>query len=1005
MFTTPNPFLQLTLPRVHKAMKRLGPSIWENPRPVKVSFAGSRKETLLIEEAVALTYEEIQLPFYWGRLMQTGWFKLEFPAVLSDKPQWLEWRDQGEGTLVIDGVQVYGFDVAHRIAPLPAGAETALIEGLCLQSGIWHPEASGIDPLGSCLTVARVLERNDAAWNAYMDLEVLVTLTQDEGSRSLDFGGVQDGGIGNKPKIERVSPLLRRLLRVLDDAINAYDAEGLDGLVAALAVGKESLRGAEPLVQAVLTGHAHIDLVWLWNEACGEYKARHTFASMNTLMDQYPEFRFAYSQSASYDAVARTAPALFKKVKQRVEEGKWEAVGATYVESDTIMACGEALARSFLVGQERFRDLFGQSSTLLWLPDVFGYCGCLPQIMRQCGVERFFTTKLTWSNINLFPHSSFRWRGTDGSEVLTHVTQGLGYNLNAHPSEIRKGAKEYRQSDVHDAFLSPTGFGDGGGGVTPEMCERARRLKDLAGVPSTSWGRLADFYDDLETVRDRLPVYQGELYLEYHRGTVTTHGDLKEAFRGLERALQVQEAVYTLCGKGPVDPHAWQRLVFSQFHDYIPGSSIWEVYEEGLPELRKLAVDALQQARENLGAGNHMVNVLPMSRKVATAKGLVTLAPLASVDLDDLQGQALTAMQVQDHTLTVERVHAEFSEFGEVTRLVIDGQELPLSGTLNGFSTYADFPHQFDAWDIDRQTLHLEKPVVSTALRTDWQPEQGAGLAFTRKIGDQSEVEVRYWVDPAQPVLQVELVLDWQEDHLLLKAMFPTGYQGRFARFGSPFNSVLRSQQPGDLKDEAMFESCASRWVTVMDDGQSEGLSLITENKYGVSCRDGRLGLSLVRSVPVTGEDDGHRKIFVPSLREGQPRNPLSDQRVHTIRYALGRYVSTQPREETAAALADILYTPVLKASAPKQAGLLGLSGGESLVPAWCKPLSDGSWILRLHEVFGRSGQIQLTLDEGWCAVKTNLSEVCEERRSETIPFAAYEIVSVKIFRMTFLAD
>ena len=279
--------------------------------------------------------------------------------------------------------------------------------------------------------------------------------------------------------------------------MNAFDVGGVPGLSKSLKEAYKKFAGQSDRIRAVLTGHAHIDLVWLWPERCSEYKATHTFSTMNRLMDIYPEFVFGYSQPASYRAVGRISPRLMGQVKKRIARGSWEPVGATEVESDTLMACGEALARSFILGQKGFERLQGKPSRVLWLPDVFGYCGSLPQIMRQTGVDYFFTTKLTWSNINRFPYSSFIWRGIDGSEVLVHVTQENSYNQNVSPEELRRGARAYRQSDVHDEYLSPTGYGDGGGGVTEEMCERARRVKTLAGMPETAWGRVDKFFDKL----------------------------------------------------------------------------------------------------------------------------------------------------------------------------------------------------------------------------------------------------------------------------------------------------------------------------------------------------------------------------------------------------------------------------------------------------------------------------------------------------------------------------
>ncbi|MDA3874076.1 MAG: alpha-mannosidase [Kiritimatiellae bacterium] len=998
MTTHPHPLLQLTFPRTNQARRRLQVSLWSSAGDVDVRYMSAEKDAQTLSDVRKQEFETVTLPFHWGRLMHTRWFHLRFSENDSGRTRYVRWRDQGEGTLYIDGVPYYGFDVAHREVAIPTNCREAYVEALCLQSGIWHPEAKGLDPEGSCLTEVGLFHRNDQAWDALIELDVWMDLIKDESDRCPHFAGVQQNGIGNKAKVEVVSPLLRRLLRMLDDAIIAFDAKGLSALHEAFDQMKSALKSEGGLVKGVLTGHAHIDLVWLWKEANAEYKARHTFASMNRLMELYPEFRFAYSQSASYDAVQASSPELMEQVRNRMKEGKWEAVGATYVESDTMMACGEALARSFLVGQERFRDLFGESSNLLWLPDVFGYCGCLPQIMRQCGVERFFTTKLTWSNISLFPHSSFVWRGTDGSEVVSHVTQGLGYNQEARPHEVRKAADEHRQSDVHDEFLMPTGYGDGGGGVTPEMCERARRFQALEGVPNTTWGRLDEFYDRLEALKDRLPVYQGELYLEYHRGTLTTHGELKKAFRALERALQLQEASRVLTGGGPIDVHVWKRLVFAQFHDYIPGSSIHEVYEEGVPELVALAETAMADVSGTFGEGNCVVNLLPMSRPYLADDGLVLLPPMSSVNPGSLKPFApVPLVEQSDRALNSGRVSAVFNDCGEVSELMIDGDEVLFDHPLNRFMLYSDYPHQFDAWDIDRQTLETGIWVDSEAQRVDWSPENGIGLAFKRSIGEKSQVEIRYWIDPAHPALQIELLLDWHETHKLLKSQFSTRYMGRFTRFGSPFGSVLRSQQPGDLKDEAMFESGGSRWATVMDDSQSQGLSIITESKYGFSCREGQLGLSLIRSVPVTGEDTQHEQVVSTSIRDGEKRDVYSDRGLHRIRYAVSAHTASTPREEQAAALADQLYSPLYRGEKESNAGLKGRAGGESLIPAWSKPLANGDWILRLHEVLGRSGRLQLDLADGWKAERTDLSERPGGAIGDSLSFRAYEIVSVRL--------
>lgn len=619
-----NPFLQLVLPRATSAFERIQAAIWSPVVDIRCEFGGSFATAISFDEARSLRYEQVTLPFCWGSLFDHGWFRLAIPALGDGEDAlYLHWSDQGEGTVYIDGVPYYGFDVAHRHCKLPQGTREIYIEGLCLQSAIWHPAATGLNPKGSELSAAKLCTRNELAWTVYHDLRALYELALEEAKSANPLEPPKVSGVGYRQPVNVVSVLYRRLLRALDDVFNALNSGGLSAAKKVLDDTYRRLEGQHERIRAVLTGHAHIDLVWLWPERTGAYKAVHTFSTMNRLMDLYPEFVFGYSQPASYDAVEKSSPALMERVKDRIESGRWEAIGATEVESDTQMACGEALARSFLLGQKGFRRIQGKPSRVLWIPDVFGYAGCLPQIMAQTGVEYFFTTKLTWSNIHLFPYSSFLWRGIDGSEVLVHVTQDNGYNQLASAEELRRGACAYRQSDVHDEFLAPTGFGDGGGGVTEEMCERARRYRSLAGMPEVGWGKVETYFDNLNEVRAKLPVYQGELYLEYHRGVFTTHSDLKAVFRGCERALQTWEAVRCARGAAELDDAPWRRLVFAQFHDYIPGSSIWEVYEEGLPELAAISENALASATDELGntGAAALFNPLPLSQTVLITEG------------------------------------------------------------------------------------------------------------------------------------------------------------------------------------------------------------------------------------------------------------------------------------------------------------------------------------------------------------------------------------------------
>lgn len=359
-----------------------------------------------------------------------------------------------------------------------------------------------------------MLERDELAWDVYHDFIVLYELVEQwclgDNPRAAEWWRHS----GTMPQAEMLSHPTRLLLRSLDDAVDAWDRDGMVEMKEALRGIYENFTGDGLSINAIATGHAHIDLVWLWPERVGELKAVHTFSTVNYLMDRYQDFRFGYSQPASYEAVARREPELMETVRGRIREGRWEAVGAMYVEADNLLPCGEVLARCMTIGQKGFESLQGKISPLLWLPDVFGFSVCLPQVMKLGGADYFFTSKQGWNDTVPFPFTSFVWRGNDGSEVLGHVgTEWVNYyNGRASVREIADAQKKHVQSDVHPEVLVPTGFGDGGGGPTEESCERIRRMENLSTLPGTRWGGLVDFFQRLEERAGDLPRHHGEIF-------------------------------------------------------------------------------------------------------------------------------------------------------------------------------------------------------------------------------------------------------------------------------------------------------------------------------------------------------------------------------------------------------------------------------------------------------------------------------------------------------------
>ncbi len=1005
----PRTFLTQLIPaRVGEAMRRAEARIWKPvSAEIRVEATGPTRELRTAARVDASEFAALPAEsFHWGPKYAQRWYRVTLPTAEAGAPtRWFRWNDQGEATAYIGGVPYSGLDVAHRQIPVPEGVTELWIEAVCIRSAIWLVGISEkLDEEGSRYQPPQLLERNDTAWGVYHDLKVLLELLEAE---YREFQPAQSGlpknltdPVRHSQSAFRASPLFRRLCDRLDRAIDVFDREGLEPFAAELKKLYADFPASPDATKAVLTGHAHIDLVWLWPERVGEFKAVHSWSTQTRLLKEYPEFRFGYSQPASYEAVGRRSPELLQKVKGLIGEKKWDAIGAAYVEGDTQMPCGEAILRCLRIGQEEFEALRGSPSDVFWLPDVFGYSGCMPQLLAGVGVKSFFTTKLSWSTVNRFPHTSFRWQGPEGDAINAHVVLIHDYNEWVDVKRLRECVFHHQQAGIHPEQLIPTGYGDGGGGPTEEMLERARRVANLAGMPKVEWGNIEPFFDRMDALKAELPVVTGELMLELHRGVFTTHGSLKAAFRGLERALQILEAAHVVRGLGPIDRHYWKRASFSHFHDYIPGSSIWEVYDEAIPELEQLAAKALTEARGVLdgasavtgaatGAGTGWFNPLPLPRTWIEGGQCYQLAPLSGASADALAVMDVIAPKATATSLESERVRAVFDAEGSLAALSVDGHDIAVTG--HQLCAYPDQPATFDAWDVDRANMvngHHAKLVGRPVAKTEGLV---ASLVFNYTIAHRSSVAVVYSLRAGEPALRVRYEVDWQDPLHWLKGIFSSEYRGREARYGAPFGSVLRGQWPGYAREEAQWEVPGSRWMAVCDDAQSDGLAILTEAKYGFTTREGTVGVSLLRSALVTEAGDH------PAIRDTANRPTHSDLGRHVIELALSRYAPDLPAHEQPAALADVLFTPCVPYAGGEvlSAGLLRVDGVSSAVPAWAEPV-EGGWVLRVHETLGRRGALQVAPVDG---VRIAPVDLLGRPRDESDTIKPYQVRSVRFTR------
>lgn len=1021
-----NPLPQLIAGRLVKLRSRVEALLWERSEPVEVTAGPVTKRRVELAEAKRQPRTVLAPHTNFGPASggwQHRWLHLDVPAAATGERgrRFLRLDCQGEATAYRDGQPWAGFDPAHRAHLLPDSASTLWFDLGTWETGIWCGGAV-IGAAGLRFDGCELKLRDLTAWECHWDLDALRQVIDGLYERD-HVAKPPHWGFGYIPPLERCSPLLRLVLRQLDDACDVFDRAGgerpaLPALRRELARIKAGIPAEVWQPAAALVGHAHIDLVWLWPERVTERKGIHTCATQLRLMERYPEFIFTQSQPALYRAIERLEPGLFRQIRKRIASGQWEAMGGFEVEPDNQLPSGEALARSLVLGQAKLAELTGKPSSLCWIPDVFGYAACLPQLLRLAGIERFYTTKMTWSAVTKFPYNSFVWRGNDGSEVLTHLCT-TGYNGNLEVTgNLVESMFAHRQADVHPELLLGVGFGDGGGGTTEDMLERARRLTNLAGVPKAKWSTTESFFDRLEQVRDRLPVYQGELYLEYHRGTFTTQSDFKYFYRRAETSLQAFEAVRVVRRGKPIDEKPWQRVAFAQFHDALPGSSIRDVYAEFNPELKAIGDQALVSAATELsGAGDHLVvfNPLPIPRtvavelpkapgyavdevalpcqqvgtgKAARAMTLIELPGLGSAVVKVAPRAALPMVAASSRLLDNGMLAAAFDAKGRLVRLSVDGEDLGLSAPA-GLRLYHDTPTNFDAWDIDHQAFKLGLAVADTmTLRVVEQGPARAVLRGESPLGERSSVVIDYILESGSRWLRIEVAVEWRERHRLLKFHMPTAWRGTQARFGLPFGAIARPQLPGTEKDEAAWEVPGSRWAAVGDDA-GHGLAMCSEAKFGFSCREGDLGLSLLRS---------------PTHPD-----PEADQGAHRLRLAVGRHRAHDDGVLLAtAASADALFVPAVVARGGKapQAPATWRDTG-SLVPSWALPSRTGpGFVLRAHETNGEAGTAILELSEPAQAVE--LVNLLEQRIGSVrklgktrfaVSYKPYQIVSVLVRR------
>ncbi|MCM0649657.1 alpha-mannosidase [Clostridium swellfunianum] len=856
-------------------------------------------------------YKDTYRGLMWGGKNVLVWFKspiITLPESYINKKValYLELSDytvpsvNPESLIYVNGTPIQGCDKNHREIVVPK----ELIKDGKLEVNV--KAFSGRRDYKNKFLYAEVVTIDEKTENLYltmkMALHTALTLPKDDYMRGV-------------------------ILSVIDNTLNLIDwrEEGsdnfYDSIYKALFYIKEELKaaaGRSKRPEVTCIGHSHIDVAWYWQLWHTREKVSRTFSTVLNLMKQYPDYYFLQSQPQLYKYIKEDYPEIYEKIKERVAEGRWEATGGMWVEADSNVTSGESLVRQLLFGTRFFKKEFGVDNKLVWLPDAFGFSGNLPQIMKKSGFDYFLTTKISWNQFNRPPYDTFRWRGLDGSEVLTHFMTmpenaknpedwGYTYNGDINPYSFKRVWENYRHKDINskDVLIS-FGHGDGGGGTTRDMIESIYISEDMPVMPKAKMGKAEDFFKRLEAEvaeNKHLDTWDGELYLEVHRGTLTSQAKTKKYNRQSEIVLHDVEALNTFAKT--VDRNAnyhqeeinnaWELVLLNQFHDIIPGSSITEVYEDSDAQYKevlstgnRLKAEVLNNLASKVkteGPSLVIFNTLSWKRdgyiyvekaSIAYESEFVDGDSVLSSQIVEKNGKSYYMIFVKDvpsygyktvkvtkkgsnsheDNISVNKTAMENKFFkivlndkGQLVSIFdkTNNKEVLAEGKLgNVLSAYEDKPFNFDAWDID--IYYKDKQYVVDNLVSAEVVSQGAERGTLKLVWKYMNSDIVQYVHLYNNVARVdfETEIDWKEKQTLLKTAFPVDVRSTKATYEIQFGSIERTTHNNTPWDYGQFEVTGHKWTDLSE--RNFGVSLLNDCKYGHSIKNNVIELSLLKS-------------------------------------------------------------------------------------------------------------------------------------------------------------
>lgn len=975
----------------------------------------------------------------WGGYDQTTWFRMTaripksfkgHQVVALIRPSGGHFEPgipflsaAGESMAFIDGRPAQGLDKNHDeilLTKKAKGGETfdIAIEGV---------PSTRID-IEHHFQYADLAILHSEAWKVYWDLLVPLKVYKAIGS-------------GSAPA--------RQLLDVLSKAVRLVDLQhaGTPAYYAsctrASAFLKKELKRFEhgnDMGRLVLVGHSHIDTAWLWPLRETRRKVGRTFSTVLALMERYPEYHFSCSQPELYMYVKEHFPELWKGIKKRVKEGRWEPCGAPWIEQDSNMPNGESLVRQFLYGNRFFQREFGMRSRTAWLPDAFGYPWSLPQILKQCQIDTFVTTKIDWGTFTKFPYSLFQWQGIDGTRIRA-LMPPMNYNGNPVPDDLIAQWNLFKQKDKVEELPFAFGWGDGGGGPTAEMLEHGKRLKNIIGVPQCEFGRTQDSLDRMvdQCPTEALPVYNDELYLELHRACQITQARTKRFNRKIEIALHDTEFLASLAhlNGGHYDHEAlwaaWRTLLTNQFHDILPGSSITEVYTTAEREYAAALQTALDVRAGALSViagpapadapGTPVVvyNTLSWVRtdvaeaKVTLPKGAFhvigpdgTVVPSQKIGRDRILFEASNLPPLGHavyHVLSGKRAPAEPSELNVSTRALendtlrikldgngaftsvydkLEGREVLAKGQKgNVLQLFDDRPFDHDAWEMDHNFDEEQQwaPGAATSVTVVEEGPVRAAVRVVRKT-ERSTITQDILLYALLQRVDVHTHVDWHEKRVLMKVAFPVDILSPRATYDIQYGTIERATHASREHERARFEVTGHHWADLSEGDY--GVSLLNDCKYSYDIKYNVMRLSLLRA-PVHPD-------------------PVADQGEHEMVYSLyphngdWRNGTVQQGYEL-----NMPLITVAGVSAEPAACFASVDADHVLIDAVKKAEDSDAIIVRLYEACGQRGDVLLSFARAPKSIticdmmEENDTPVKFKGHSVALYFTPYEIKSLKV--------